>query len=131
MGVKSKVVKIAEQFSAGRRLVEAARLRRVQGDWSTVHRAAGGRNALQIFTTVGLGDVMIAKQCCESFVRYFETSGYSGVGKIVITAGAWPPGFRVEKGDHNIHWWWSMNGQDDWLASADFIQGDDRRYDPC
>lgn len=117
MGIQGRIARIAERLPVAKEIVENVRLRRVQRDWSTVHRARAGKSALSIFTTVGLGDVMIAKQCCETFLRYCQTAGDPGLGHIVITAGAWPTHFRNEKGDHNIYWWWSMNGQDDWLDS--------------
>jgi hypothetical protein len=115
MGLKGKVAHVAEQFAIGKRITAAVRLRRVQRDWSTVHRAKARKTTLSIFTNVGRGDMMIAKQCCETFVRYCETVGDPALGNIVITAGAWPLHFRMEKGDHNVYWWWSMNGQEDWL----------------
>lgn len=115
MSVKGSIARLVESLPAGRQLVEGARDRRRQRDWSTLHRARFGKTSFSVFTTIGIGDVMVAKQLCTTFVRHCEVGGDPRLGNIVITAGAWPTSFRMEKGDHNIYWWWSMNGQDDWL----------------
>jgi hypothetical protein len=89
--------------------------KRQQRNWSIVHRVAARRSSLAIFTNIGLGDVSAAQQICGAFRRYCEKMGDPRIGKLVITAGAWPPHFTVERGDHNVYWWWSMGGRNDWL----------------
>lgn len=89
--------------------------RRQQRKWTTVHRAIAGKSSLAVFTNVGLGDISVAQQLCDAFRRYGEEQGDPRVGKLVITAGAWPVQFDIHPGDHNVYWWWSMNGREDWL----------------
>jgi hypothetical protein len=89
--------------------------RRQQRKWTTVHRATASKSSLAVFTNIGLGDVAVAEQICQAFRRYCDEAGDPGIGELVITAGAWPPHFGVERGDHNVYWWWSMNGREDWL----------------
>ena len=115
MRVRGAIRAIVQSVPGGDILVRKVRLQRIRRDWTVVHRARSRKSTLSFFTTVGIGDVMIAKQVCEAFIRYCEQYGDPGLGHVVITAGAWPPNFRPERGDHNVYWWWSMNGREDWL----------------
>ncbi|MCE9591631.1 MAG: glycosyltransferase [Planctomycetes bacterium] len=98
------------------KLIERTRQRRRQRDWATLFTAKVGSTTLRFYTTIGLGDVMIARQFCEAFEEYGKVRGDPGLGKIVISAGAWDTGFKLERGDHVVYWWWSMGRRDDWLA---------------
>lgn len=115
MGIKGAVVDFIEYLPAGKQYVQSVRLRRIRRDWTTVHRATYGKSRLSVLTTIGLGDVMIAKQVSETFLQYCKEAGDPHLGHTVLTAGAWPPHLRPEKGDHNVYWWWSMSGREDWL----------------
>lgn len=123
MDIKATVVGLIESSPAGRSWIQEKRKRRRQQDWTAVHRERFGRTRLSIYTNVGLGDVMITRQLCEEFRRYCELRGDPRAGHIVVSAGAWPLEFSIERGDHNVYWWWSMNGRDNWLdqylAAAD------------
>jgi hypothetical protein len=106
---------ILTSSSLGRNWLDSRRLRQRQRDWSVVHQETFATTTLSVLTTIGLGDVVIAEQLCEEFARYCKDYGDPRLGRIVITAGALPPEFKPPKGDHRLYWWWSMNGQDDWL----------------
>lgn len=98
-----------------RHWLHSRRQRQRERDWSTTHSARFGKTEIHFQTNIGLGDVMIARQMCSEFTTYCEQNGDPSLGSIVISAGAWPLEFRLRNGDHNLYWWWSMNGQDDWL----------------
>ncbi len=117
MSMKSIAERIIHATPMGREWIDARNRAQRQRDWSTVHSSQFGKTEFSMFTNVGLGDVMIAKQICQEFTNYCELHGDPLLGRIVITAGIWPKGFRTQAGDHNIYWWWSMNGQDDWLET--------------
>src|SRR4051812_18359196 len=116
MGIKGTLAKIAERLPVGTQVVQAVRRRRIQRDWSTVHTAKATKTSLAVHTTIGLGDIAVARQICETFENIIQHDGDPELGSIVLTAGAWPPLFRAQKGDHTAYWWWSQNGQQDWLA---------------
>lgn len=117
MSINSIAKRLIHSTPIGRKWTDARNQAQRQRDWSTVHSSRFGKTEFSMFTSVGLGDVMIAKQICKEFVTYCEQHGDPQLGRIVITAGAWPKGFKVTEGDHNVYWWWSMNGQDDWLET--------------
>jgi hypothetical protein len=106
---------ILKSNQLGRDWLELKRRERRQRDWSTIHKQSFGTTELSICTTIGMGDVMVAKQVCQEFLHYCERHGDPKLGRIVITGGAWPLEFMLPRGDHNIYWWWSMNGKEDWL----------------
>jgi hypothetical protein len=112
---KQQFIQVLETLPIAKGLIQSYRARQRQRDWSTAHHTQFGATSLHVFTTVGLGDIMIAKQLCDEFREYCGRVGDPRLGRIVITAGAWPTEFVVERGDHNIYWWWSMNGQSNWL----------------
>ena len=115
MSIKAVFGQIIQSNPVGREWLASRRLQQRQRDWSTVHSARFGKTEFSLFTNVGLGDIMIARQICREFVKYCEQHGDPRLGRIVITAGAWPENFRIAQGDHNVYWWWSMNGRDGWL----------------
>jgi hypothetical protein len=116
MTVKGAVRRIITSNNLGRSWYEERVRRQRQRDWSKVHEKTFATTTLSIFTTVGMGDVVIAEQFCHEFERYCQSHGDPKLGRIVLCAGAWPVRFELPKGDHNVYWWWSMNGQDDWLS---------------
>jgi hypothetical protein len=115
MGFKGTVAGFIEHLPGGKSYVQAHRLRRTQRDWTTSHRSKFGKSSVSVFTTIGIGDAMIANQFCEAFLQYCQERGDPNLGHIVVTAGAWPPHFQPVRGDHNVYWWWSMSGREDWL----------------
>lgn len=115
MSIRKAVADVIAANNVGRNWLESRRLQQRQRDWSTVHRETAGTTTLSVLTTVGMGDVMVAKQLCQEFARHCQTHGDPKLGHIVLTGGAWPLEFKLLQGDHNVYWWWSMNGQDDWL----------------
>ncbi len=117
MSVRGAVAGVIEANPLGRKWLEGRRLERRRRDWSTAHRARFGSTRLSIFTTVGLGDTMVARQVAEEFERSCESYGDPKLGHIVIVAGAWPLEFQLPRGDRNVYWWWSMNGREDWLET--------------
>ncbi len=115
MKIREAVVDVIASHRVGRNWLEAKRRERRQRDWSTVHRETFATTTLSIHTNVGMGDVMVARQVCQEFASYCEAHGDPKLGHIVVIGGAWPLEFTLPKGDHNIYWWWSMNGRDNWL----------------
>jgi hypothetical protein len=115
MHLLNTLKQVAAKLPLGRRLVEFRRLRARQDTWSTVHRATFGKTSLALLTNIGLGDIAVAGQICNAFTALCQNAGDPKLGKIVITAGAWPTDFVIEAGDHQVYWWWSMAGRADWL----------------
>jgi hypothetical protein len=75
-------------------------------------RFAGGQTSLTIHT-IGLGDVMIAKQFGRAFAAYLRDNGDPELGDIVLTNGGYAPKLTQDRGDHNLYWWYSFGPYDD------------------
>ena len=117
MSVRHNIKRIIEYIPGGKIIINELIRNRRQKDWSTVLNLRFGRTRLSFYTSIGLGDLMIARQFCESFQNYCEKYGDPYLGSVVICAGAWTPDFRINKGDVNLYWWWSMSGREDWLSN--------------
>lgn len=113
--MKRTVTRILEGTPGLGRWLERRRQRQRQRDWTTVTRARFETSELVFYTTIGLGDVMIARQFVEAFTEYCSRSGDPKIGRLAITAGAWLAEFEIEPADHHLYWWWSMNNRADWL----------------
>lgn len=115
MSIRAAVRQAIAGNRLGRSWLESRQREQRRRDWTAEHRETFGTTTLAMFTTVGIGDVMVARQVCQEFVRHCRTYGDPRLGNIVVAAGAWPMEFELPRGDHNVYWWWSMNGRDNWL----------------
>lgn len=115
MGLRRAIVQLLEKTPGVGGAIQRRRQQQRQRDWATLFTADTGGTQLYFYTTIGLGDVMIARQFVEAFEEYAKTHGDPKLGSVVISAGAWDTGFQLREADHVVYWWWSMARQDDWL----------------
>lgn len=127
MFLRKKAANFLNKKIAGKRILDAYRLRRRQKDWSRKIVINFKKTSLVFFHTIGLGDTMIASQYCKAFEEYCKKEGDPKLGKIVFNAGDWSLDFKLERGDINFYWWWSMNFSDSWLD--DYISNIDVKPD--
>jgi hypothetical protein len=91
-----------------------------------VRRAVNGWNELPSFdmaypapettlrlSTVGMGDVMIARQMGHSFLEYLANHGDPALGEVSVTLGGISPVMDLSLGDHDVFWWYSFGPYDD------------------
>ena len=113
--VRKNIKYLIEALPGGKTIINEVDRYRRQKDWSRVIHLRFARTRLSFYTSIGLGDQMVARQFCKTFQAYCEKYGDPGIGYVVKCAGAWTTDFRIKKGDLNLYWWWSMNGREDWL----------------
>jgi hypothetical protein len=113
--IRADLIRGATKVALLKQLIESHRRRNHRANWSTEYRVRFETTSLVVLVNKGLGDNAVAKQICEAFLVSCAETGDPRLGKVVITAGAWPQNFGIERGDHNVYWWWSMGGRTDWL----------------
>jgi len=115
MTTRQDLIRALERAPIIGSVINRHRQRRRQRDWATLFTANTGASSIRFYVTIGQGDMMVAKQFCEAFEDHVRTHGDPCLGTVVISAGAWDPAFRLDRGDHVVYWWWSMSFRDDWL----------------